>query len=86
MTNEKKLEFDFKDTCELYLEEAGIKEEWQRLRISGKLWVLIARNLDEKKFSKQEILDLLPEEKIGYGYENGWNEYRQAVIDKLEKA
>ena len=48
----------------------------------------------EKKFSKQEILDLLPKDMdfmknpddLDIGIRSGWNAYRQAVIDALEKA
>lgn len=47
-------------------------------------------HVNGKKFSKQEILDLLPEEQISNDpddiwHATGWNAYREALIDKINK-
>lgn len=41
--NMNKEEKEFMSTCDLYLSEAGVKEEWQRIRQCGKLWGLVAK-------------------------------------------
>ena len=49
MINEEK---EFMDTCDLYLLDAGVKEQWQRIRQCGKLWVLVER-LEKKSHTRQ---------------------------------